>query len=145
VALALRDERPDLAVTASDASPGAIEVARGNAARLGLALDVELRRGMPPGEYDLVLANLPYVAEGEFAGLQPEITGYEPRDALVAGPEGVEAIQGLVKEAPAGVRLALEHAPHQAAVVRSLLRGASTRRDLAGHERVTLGVAPRVD
>jgi release factor glutamine methyltransferase len=141
VALALRDERPDLRVSASDTSPAAVEVARENAARLGLSLEVMVASGLPPGDYDLVLANLPYVADHEWGGLQPEIVRYEPREALVAGPDGLEAIRGLAKEAPPGTRLALEHAPHQAGAVRALLRDASTLRDLAGRERVTVGCA----
>jgi release factor glutamine methyltransferase len=140
VALALRDERPDLRVSASDASPGAVETARENAARLGLELDVAVASGLPPGDYDLVVANLPYIADGEYAALQPEIVRYEPREALVAGPDGLDAIRGLVKEAPGGTRLALEHAPHQAAAVRALLQQPSTRKDLAGHDRVTIGI-----
>ncbi len=142
VALALCDERPDLRVTASDSSPAAVEVARANAARLGLALEVALGPGLPPGDYDLVVANLPYVSEDEKSALQPEIRGYEPHEALIAGPDGLNAIRGLVDQSPPGTRLALEHAPHQSEAVRGLLDGAETRRDLAGHERVTLGTAP---
>ena len=163
VALGLLDERPDLLVTASDASPAAVDVARENAARLGLPLDVTLASGLPRaregqrsgvspgpesvapglphGGYDLVLANLPYVREEEWSGLQPEIARYEPREALVAGEDGLEAIRALVSHAPAGTRLALEHAPDQAASVRALLRDAESRRDLAGRERVTVGHA----
>jgi release factor glutamine methyltransferase len=141
VALALRDERPDLSVTASDASRAAVEVARANAARLGLELELEEVRGLPAGDYDLVLANLPYVSEAEWPGLQPEITRYEPREALLAGADGLDAIRELIVQAPAGTRLALEHAPHQAAAVRDLLAEAHTRMDLAGHERVTTGNA----
>jgi release factor glutamine methyltransferase len=142
VALALRDERPDLAVSASDASAAAVEVARANAIRLSAELELSVARGLPEGAFDLVLANLPYVSEAEWEGLQPEIVRWEPRTALVAGPDGLEAIRSLVEEAPAGTRLALEHAPHQAAEVRSLLAGAETLRDLAGRERVTTGSAP---
>jgi len=142
VALALLDERPDLVVSASDASEAALEVARMNAARLGLPLELSLGLGVPPGEYDLVLANLPYVREDEWAGLAPEITKYEPREALVSGADGLDAIRALVCGAPPGTRLALEHAPGQAAEVRSLLRDARTLEDLAGHERVTVGSAP---
>jgi release factor glutamine methyltransferase len=142
VALALLHERPDLRVSASDASRPALEVARANAARLGLPLALTSAPGLPPGDYDLVLANLPYVSEDEMRGLQPEIFRYEPRDALVAGPDGLDAIRSLVGEAPPGTRLALEHAPHQAERVRALLDGAETRCDLAGRERVTLGAAP---
>jgi release factor glutamine methyltransferase len=82
------------------------------------------------------------VAEGELAALQPEIVRYEPLDALVAGPDGLDAIRRVVADAPAGTRLALEHAPHQAEAVRALLRDAHTVLDLAGRERVTLGTAP---
>jgi release factor glutamine methyltransferase len=142
VALALLDERPDLRVTASDASALAVEVARANARRLGQALDPAVARGFHGGGYDLVLANLPYVREDEWEGLQPEIVKYEPRDALVAGPDGLAAIRELVAGAPPGVRLALEHAPDQAAEVRSLLRDAETLADLAGRERVTVGGSP---
>ena len=142
VALALRDERPDLAVTASDASPAAVDVARANAARLGLELELSLARGLPQGDFDLVLANLPYVRDDEWQGLQPEIVRYEPREALVAGADGLDAIRELVAGAPSGARLALEHAPAQAPAVRELLDGAETRCDLTGRERVTIGTVP---
>jgi release factor glutamine methyltransferase len=142
VALALMGERPDLAVSASDLSPLAIEVARANAGSLGLELELLVADGLPEAvEADFVLANLPYVAEGELAGLEPEIAKWEPRQALVAGEDGLDAIRALVAQAPAGRRLALEHAPHQGEAVRALLGDAETRRDLAGHERVTLGTA----
>ena len=142
VALALKDERPDLVVSASDVSADALDVARANAERLGLDVAFELAGGLPAGRYDLVVANLPYVADGEWDGLAPEIRLYEPRVAVTAGADGLDAIRSLVREAPTGVRLALEHAPHQAAAVRALLTGARTVRDLAGRERVTVGAAP---
>jgi len=133
VALALRDERPDLVVSASDASMATVEVARAN------GLDAVVAEGLPPGEYDLVVANLPYVREDEWESLSPDIRLYEPRSALVSGPEGLDAITALVREAPSGTRLALEHAPAQASAVRSLLADAVTHCDLAGRERVTEG------
>jgi release factor glutamine methyltransferase len=143
VALALLDERPDLTVTASDASCAAAEVARANAARLGMPLEVSVEAGLPRADGpDLVLANLPYVREDEWDGLAPEIRKFEPREALVSGEDGLDAIRLLVSEAPSGTRLALEHAPGQAADVRALLRDAETHPDLAGRERVTVGVAP---
>jgi release factor glutamine methyltransferase len=142
VALALLDERPNLVVSASDASPAAADVARANAARLGLSLEVSVEAGVAAGRFDLVLANLPYVREDEWDGLAPEIRRYEPRDALVAGEEGLDAIRELCTAAPAGTRLALEHAPRQAAQVRALLRDPQTHPDLAGRERVTVGSAP---
>jgi release factor glutamine methyltransferase len=136
VALALRDERPDLVVSASDASPAAVEVARAN------GLDAALRTGLPDGEFDLVVANLPYVREDEWARLAPEIRLYEPREALVSGVDGLEAIRSLVRGAPPGLRLALEHAPGQEEAVRGLLGEPHTVLDLAGLPRVTTGVAP---
>jgi release factor glutamine methyltransferase len=142
VALALLDERPDLNVTASDASPAAAEIARANAARLGLPLEVSVERGLPAGDFDLVLANLPYVREDEWDGLAPEIRKFEPPEALVSGEDGLDAIRALVGGAAPDTRLALEHAPAQAEAVRALLRDARTHEDLAGRERVTVGRAP---
>ena len=141
VALALLDERPDLVVTASDASAAAVDVARLNAARLALRLDVVVAPGVPRGYKGMVLANLPYVREDEWSSLQPEILRFEPREALVSGVDGLDAIRGLAAAAPPGTRLALEHAPEQTEAVRALLRDAETRHDLAGRERVTVGFA----
>jgi release factor glutamine methyltransferase len=135
VALALKDERPDLVVNASDASPAAVEVAALN------GLTATVAPGLPPGEYDLVVANLPYVREDEWDKLAPEIRLYEPREALVAGVDGLDAIRSLVAQA-AGAQLALEHAPGQAEAVRAMLREPRTLPDLAGLPRVTVGFAP---
>ncbi len=142
VALALKDERPDLEVSASDASEDAVVVARTNAARLGLDVEISLARGLPTGVYDLVVANLPYIAEDEWPGLVPEIVRYEPRSAVLGGGDGLDAIRALAGEAPRGTRLALEHAPDQARAVRALLWGAESFHGLAGGEDVTLGCAP---
>ena len=141
IALALKEERPDLAVSASDRSPVAVEVARRNAERLGLAVEVAVGTGLPAGEYDLVVANLPYVRDDEWEALAPEIRDYEPREALAAGAEGLDEIRALIRDAPPGMLLALEHAPGQAEAVREMLDGAETRADLAGRERVTTGRA----
>ena len=142
VALALLDERPDLAVSASDASSEAVAVARANARRLGLDLEPAVLRGMPAGDFDLVVANLPYVADEELASLAPEIRCHEPHEALLGGPDGLDAIRELVAGSPPGTLLAFEHAPQQAAAVRALLEEAETRRDMAGQERVTVGRRP---
>jgi release factor glutamine methyltransferase len=142
IALALADERPDLRLSASDASPGAVSVARHNAERLGLDVPVEVADGLPAGSYDLVVANLPYVREDEWGGLEPEIRDYEPQMALVSGADGLDAIRLLVAQAPAGTLLALEHAPAQSEAVRRLLIDGRTVRDLAGRDRVTVGRAP---
>jgi release factor glutamine methyltransferase len=135
VALALRDERPDLVVTASDASPAAVEVARSN------GLSATVCDGLPPGEYDMVVANLPYVREDEWPGLAPEIRLWEPREALVSGLDGLDAIRALVAQAPAGTRLALEHSPPQTTAVKALLRSPRVYPDLAGLPRVTVGLS----
>jgi len=139
IALAIASERPDLRVTASDSSPDALAVARQNARALGLGVELFDGPGVPAVARgaDLVVANLPYVAEGEWSSLAPEIVRYEPRDALLAGADGLDAIRELLA-APVG-RVALEHAPDQAARVRSLLRNARTLQDLAGRDRVTVG------
>ena len=139
IALAIKQERPDMRVTASDISAAALAVARANAARLHL--DVAFGPD-PVYDVDLVIANLPYVREDEWVGLQPEIRRFEPRGALVSGADGLDAIRALVATAPAGTQLALEHAPDQADEVRSLLVGGETLRDLAGRDRVTLGSVP---
>jgi release factor glutamine methyltransferase len=135
VALALRDERPDLAVSASDASASAVAVAALN----GLAAAVH--DGLPPGEYDMVVANLPYVREDEWDGLAPEIRLFEPREALVSGADGLDAIRSLVAQAAPGTQIALEHAPAQTEAVSALLGQPRTHPDLAGLPRVTVGLA----
>ncbi|HEX2371380.1 MAG TPA: peptide chain release factor N(5)-glutamine methyltransferase [Solirubrobacterales bacterium] len=145
VALAVADEFPQVRVTATDVSEPALQVARGNAARLGLSNRVRFLSGShrDGGHYALTLANLPYVSDDEWRLLEPEITAYEPREALVAGPTGLEAIEALISTVGRGV-LALEVGAGQAPGVTSLMREAGfdaleTRRDLAGIERVVVG------
>ena len=143
IALALKDERPDLVVSASDVSAPAISVARANAARLGLDVELSYRSGLPEADFHLVVANLPYIRDDEWSGLAPDIVRYEPREALLGGGrDGLDAIRELVAAVPPGMCLALEHAPAQAAAVRALLRGAESHRGLSGEEDVTLGHAP---
>jgi release factor glutamine methyltransferase len=98
IALAVASEIPDCSVVATDTSPAALEVARANAERLGLAERVGFVAGSLPdeGKFDLVLANLPYVGEAEWGGLEPEVTEWEPREALLAGPDGLDAIRATV-------------------------------------------------
>jgi release factor glutamine methyltransferase len=145
VALALKHERPDLEVTGSDISPDAVDVARANAARLGLAVDfwvADLLDGAP--EHDALLANLPYVADRDHESLSPEITRYEPAAALFAGPDGLGAIRRLVGRAGGARFLALEVGAGQAGRVRELMAAGGwpvidIRADLAGVERVVVG------
>jgi release factor glutamine methyltransferase len=158
IALAVADELPGCEVTATDTSPAALEVARANAERLGLAGRVRFLEGtVPDGEFDLVLANLPYVAEPDWPALQPEVTAWEPPQALLAGADGLDAYRALL---PAGrvasksrqaqqignsaKAVGVEVGEGQAPAVAELVRGAGfggveVRRDLAGIERVVVG------
>jgi release factor glutamine methyltransferase len=143
VALALKDERPDLDIVGIDLDADALDVARDNAERLGL--DVAFVHGdLLAGDHgDAVLANLPYVPTGA-AGLVPEITDYEPAGALFGGPDGLDVIRRLVGELNGTSLAALEIAPDQAAAVGDLLGDAGLLsierlRDLAGRERVIVG------
>ena len=149
-ALAVADELPQCEVTGTDTSPAALDLARENSERLGIDGRVSFERGTVPDgrQFDLVLANLPYVGEDEWRRLAPEITRYEPREALVAGADGVEAIASTAPAALAalepGASLALEVGAGQAGPVAELLidlgcRQVEGRQDLAGIARVVLG------
>jgi release factor glutamine methyltransferase len=157
IALAVADELEAARVTAIDTSFDAVRVAQANTERLGLAdrVDVVLRghsslKGAEPDgrPFDLLFANLPYVSDDEWEDLAPEIREYEPRDALVAGPTGLEAIEALAEEllglAPRPAVVALEIGASQAEAVAKLIRAAGyeeveVRSDLAGHDRVVIG------
>jgi release factor glutamine methyltransferase len=157
IALAIADELGDARVTAVDTSFDAVRVAQANAERLGLAdrVDVVLRGpsslmgAEPDGHpFDLLLANLPYVSEDEWEDLEPEIREYEPREALVAGATGLEAITALTEEllglAPRPAVVALEVGAGQADEVAKLIGAAGyaeveVRKDLSGHDRVVVG------
>jgi release factor glutamine methyltransferase len=99
---------------------------------------------VPEGEsFELIVANLPYVAEVDWPSLQPEVSEWEPREALLAGSDGLAAIREVVPQVGAGT-LALEIGAGQAEAVMELFRDAGfvnlrTRRDLAGVERVVWG------
>jgi release factor glutamine methyltransferase len=146
VALALKAERPDLRVAGTDVSNGALDVARANAARLGLDVEFvvgDLLAGIE--ECEAVLSNPPYVRDADRAVLAPEIVRHEPPGALFAGQDGLDVIRRLVPAA-AGVAplLALEVGAGQAPAVGELMARAgfgdvSVRRDLAGIERVVVG------
>ncbi len=156
IALAVADELPGVRVTATDTSAAALGLARANAARLGLADRVSFAAGsLPPGDgsFDLVLANLPYVADGEWASLEPEITRWEPREALLGGPDGLDPIRALIASLspPSGTvsaaAVGLEIGAEQGEPVATLLAAAGfeaieVRRDLAGLDRCAVGRAP---
>lgn len=145
VALAIADEIRACSVTATDTSAAALELAAENARRLDLADRVRFRIGsVPEGEsFELTVANLPYVAEADFARLAPEIRDWEPRQALLGGSDGLDAFRELLPRVGPGV-VALEVGAGQAAAVGKMMRGAGfadleARRDLAGIERVVRG------
>ena len=102
VALALADERSDLDITGSDVSAAALDVARANGERLGARVRWRHADGLPDGEWDAVVANLPYVETG--AALAPEIARHEPPGALFAGEDGLDVIRRVVDQA-AGARV----------------------------------------
>ena len=153
LALALADERPELQLAGSDISEAALSLARENAARLGLRVRW-LRSDLlvdVADEFDAVLANLPYVAEGERALLAPEILRHEPAGALFAGADSLAVIRALLAQLQLRRRVrmvALEVGAGQAPAVAELVAGAGfaavrCERDLAGIERVVIAEGRR--
>ncbi|HEY1281826.1 MAG TPA: peptide chain release factor N(5)-glutamine methyltransferase [Acidimicrobiales bacterium] len=159
IALALADELPLSGVTiwATDASPGALDVARANLAGLGRAgANVRLAAGnwfdaLPSelgGVVDVLVANPPYVADG---AADAAVERWEPADAVFAGPDGLAAIRVLVAGARAWLRpggvLVLEIGADQGERVVELARAAGlaaveVRPDLAGRDRVLVARRP---
>jgi release factor glutamine methyltransferase len=148
VALAIAQERVGVTVTGIDSSPGAIEVARANAEALGLDVEFLIADLVVGGPYDLVVSNPPYVRDSDWPGLAPEISLYEPEEALLGGPDGLDVIRRLVPAAievlrPGGL-LAIEVGQGQSRAVEALfersgLRLLETQRDLARIPRVVRG------
>ena len=146
IALAIRSAYPAAQVEAVDRSVGALQVAAANAQRLGL--EVAFRQACwldGAGRYDLVVSNPPYIAAAD-----PHLPSlrHEPRQALVAGDDGLDDIRAIVSAAPGhllpGGWLLLEHGFDQAAAVRALLAAAgftevASREDLAGIARCSGG------
>jgi release factor glutamine methyltransferase len=132
IAIGLAVALPRAQIYALDNSPDALEVARLNAARNGAAERIAFLCGdllAPlPGPVELIVANLPYVAEDEYAELAPGIRDYEPRAALVAGADGLDAIRRLLHSARPHLRvggaLLLEIGATQGAAVSELAAGA---------------------
>jgi release factor glutamine methyltransferase len=144
IALALADEHPGAQVTGIDSSRDALGLAQENAVRTGLEIELalyDLRDGLPDGPWDLVVSNPPYVARSELPGLAPEVSEWEPREALV--DDG--ATEALVRAAPAVLRpggaLVLEVAEEKAKSVAALLGESDfvsirLTPDLTGRDRV---------
>ena len=148
IALAIADEHPGARVTAVDASRGALEVAGTNATRLGIAVELrewDLFVGLPPGSWDLVVSNPPYVQPGEIGMLEPEVRDWEPRQALV-GVGATEAVaRGALDVLRPGGALVLEVAWGDATRVAGLLGDfgyvdVTVTQDLTGRDRVVEAV-----
>ena len=151
IALAIARERPLAHVTATDASTGALDVARGNATRLGLS-NVAFAAGdwlaaVGDARFDVIVSNPPYIAADDAHLAQGDLR-FEPASALASGADGLDAIRRIVADASShladGGALLLEHGFDQSARVRALLEAAgfgnvASDRDTGGHERVTRG------
>lgn len=149
IALALAAQRPQANIHASDASAAALDVARDNAARLGLRVQWHCGhwwQALGQRRFDLALSNPPYIAAGD-AHLRA--LRHEPTSALVAGEQGLEALRVIIDGAAGhlnpGAWLLLEHGHTQGEAVARLLADAgfdqlAQRQDLAGRVRCSGGV-----
>jgi release factor glutamine methyltransferase len=151
IALAIASERPLARVLATDRSPAALAVARGNAAALALG-NVEFREsdwcvGLPAGHFDVILSNPPYIAARDPHLAQGDAR-FDPRSALVSGPDGLGDLRKLIPAAltclKPGGWLLVEHGHDQGPAVVALFAAAGYRdirdhADLAGNPRVTEG------
>jgi release factor glutamine methyltransferase len=151
IALAVASERPRASVIAIDASKDALEIASRNIARLQVS-NISLLHGswlapLAGRRCDVIASNPPYIAQDD-PDLAPQVRRFEPRIALISGPTGYEALDLIIREAPAhlnpGGWLVLEHGWKQGEEVRRrLVRHGfvhvRSHADLAGHERVTEG------
>lgn len=154
VALAIKHNRPEVRVLAIDQCAAALQVAAGNAERLGLTIELfhgDLLAPLPPPlRLDLITANLPYIPTAEIAHLAPEVRA-EPHAALDGGPDGLALVRRLIDQAPRRLRrggsLLLEIGAGQHRAVEELLRAAGftavqSHSDLAQIERVVSGQLP---
>jgi len=153
IALALAHSCPEDAVVAVDRSCPALAVARNNGRRLNLQDRVAWVAGdwceMFPADqapFDLIVSNPPYIPSGQINALQPEIARYEPRMALDGGPDGLDCLRGIIRQAPAllkrGGVLMLEIGHDQYPAVKQVAetsrayREITCRPDYAGQDRV---------
>lgn len=150
IAVALASELALADICATDISSDALDIARANAARLGLDSRVKFRlgdllSGFPAASFDIVVSNPPYVGESEEESVQLEVRKFEPRNAVFAGPTGLEVIERLIPQAHAALGprgwLVFEISGTIADHVRGLLAGwdeVAIRNDLQGIARVAL-------
>jgi release factor glutamine methyltransferase len=146
MALSVKKVRPDCVVEGRDVSDAALEVARGNARRLGL--DVDFTRGHlcqeeADGSWDVILANLPYIGEKERSDLPAEVRDFEPGPALFSGEDGTDLVLELMEDARRVLRssgtLLLETGENQGRIYRPAAGKLGWQiegcLDLAGRER----------
>lgn len=155
IALALASELPHAAVTATDLSPAALQIAAENADGLRTGERIRFVEGdlfepVAKEKYDLIVSNPPYVARTDAGSLPPELS-HEPELALFGGPDGLEVIRRLIAEAgeylSAGGWLGIELSPEQAERVEAAFEEAGfteveRRFDLASRPRVVAGRWP---
>ena len=148
IALAIADEHPGARVTGIDISPAALALAHDNVEQTGLEIELaehDLFAGLPPGPWDLVVSNPPYIAHADGEALAPEVSNWDPHVALF-GEDAVAAVaRGAVPVLRAGAALVLEVGDGQAVEVAELLaelgfRDVRVTLDLAGRERVVEGL-----
>lgn len=150
IALALASERPSWQIMACDCVPAAVELARLNASRLGLAVDVVTSHwfaGLAPRRFDLIVSNPPYIARADTHLSQGDLR-YEPETALVAGADGLDDLRHLIRHGSdwlgANGWLLVEHGHDQGEAVRGLFKASayadvSTGQDYGARDRYTLG------
>lgn len=151
IAVTLACEIADARVVAVDVSPGALAVARRNAARHGVADRVllagsDLASALDLARFDLVAANLPYVPAVDAPTLSPEVRDHEPPGALFSGADGLDAVRALLVAAGRlrpGTPLVLELGLGQPAALTAILPPtfvlAATISDYAGIARIVVG------
>ncbi len=153
VGIAVASEWPDCEMTATEFSAAALEVARQNAKRLlGAGRTITFVQGDlyegAEGVFDIVCSNPPYISEAEYETLASEVTLYEPRAALVAGPQGTEVhrriAEGAREKLKPGGWLLMEMGAEQRAALSEILGQTGLfdevrfRADLAGLDRVVI-------
>jgi release factor glutamine methyltransferase len=150
IAVSLASERADARITATDISPGALAVAAANAARNLGNSRIQFLQGdlFSPvqGDFDVIVSNPPYIAVEDFSRLSREIRDFEPRQALLAGREGMDFYSDIIPQAPRYLKpggwLLLEIGDGQQQLVEDLLsrsglyREVAFRKDYAGRWRV---------
>jgi release factor glutamine methyltransferase len=155
IALALAKELPHAEIHAVDISPAALEVARANAARLGLQGRIHFQESdllnafCREAQFDFVVSNPPYVSEGDKESLQPEVRDFEPHAALFAGPTGLDVMARLIPQAQCALKcggwLVMEIGQGQEGAVRELLSNWKEQRfvpDLQGIPRIAIAQRP---